>query len=268
MSLLSRSFRLQIAETVRETRRAHGWSQAELGRRAGVSQSTICRIERGSVEKLTFETASRVLDALGIRVSIDLRSPLIADRRRQSDAGHARCVAYVDRRLERQGWIPRTEVQVISGNARGWIDILAYRPSDQVLLLVEVKTDLPDIGAVMRQQSWYEREASQCARQFGWRPRRLVSGLFVLASATNIARIQDNRELLRRNFDVPVERVARILAGAQFDLPNGARACGLIDPYERSGRWLLRSPLHGRPAAARYRNYAGLMDRVRGGRVA
>jgi transcriptional regulator with XRE-family HTH domain len=267
MSLVARSLRFRIAEVVRETRLALGWSQAELGRRAGVSQSTICRIERGGVERLTFETAARVLDTLGVRVSLDLRAPLIDDRRLQRDAGHARCVAYVARRLERQGWLVSTEVEVFRGRARGWIDLLAYRESDSTMLLVEVKTEVNDMGATLRQFSWYERDAWPTARRIGWHPRRLVGLLLILSSSRNIMRLHDNRDLLHQSFPVPIAQANRLLAGYP-GAPVAGRALALIDPYERSSRWLLRSPLHGRANGARYRDYAELVARIRGGRAA
>jgi DNA-binding XRE family transcriptional regulator len=51
---------------VKALREARGWSQPELARRAKVSQSTVCRIERGA--DMGASTALRLACALGVRV--------------------------------------------------------------------------------------------------------------------------------------------------------------------------------------------------------
>lgn len=52
-----------IAHRVRETRRARGWSQAELAVRAGVSRPTVARIEGGQHVLIgTLEKIAKVLE--------------------------------------------------------------------------------------------------------------------------------------------------------------------------------------------------------------
>lgn len=265
--MLGRAFRLQIGIFGRETRQAIGWTQKELGRRAGLSQPEISKVERARIDQLTFEVAGRILEALGSRARLNLHAPLTADRRLQRDAGHARCIAYVARRLERLGWLVRTEVEVISGSARGWIDLLAFRPSDGTLLVIEIKTQIDDIGLVQRQLAWYVASAWKIARHLGWHSKRALPVLLVLATRRNIDRMSANRELLKREFALPTLELAAIAraprpAEAYRETSNG-RALAMIDPYERSAKWLLPSPTSGRPAAARYEDYAALMRRVR-----
>ncbi len=48
-------------------RRAKGWSQAELAKRAGMPQSQISRIERNS--NTTVRSLKRIASALGVSVS-------------------------------------------------------------------------------------------------------------------------------------------------------------------------------------------------------
>jgi transcriptional regulator with XRE-family HTH domain len=128
--ITGKAFLLDVARAVRDVRVARGWSQQELAVRTQLAQSTISRIERATLVDLTFVTAATVLDALDVRAALDLRTPFIADRQRQRDPGHARCVAYVSRRLRRLGWVTLAEVEIVSGTAHGWIDVLAYRESD------------------------------------------------------------------------------------------------------------------------------------------
>jgi transcriptional regulator with XRE-family HTH domain len=256
-----------VARTVREVRLALGWSQRELAWRAKVAQSTVCRIERATLPDLTFDTAALLLDVLGVRASLELQAPFIADRARQRDPGHARCVAYVARRLRRLGWMVLTEVEVVTGSSHGWIDVLAYRERDGLLLVIEVKTDLVDIGMLQRQVSWYERAAWDAARREGWQPRRAISAVLVLATERALERMSDNRELLRQTFPVSARDLNEAAAGNAAVRPEG-RAMAMIDPYNRSRRWLLATPLAGHAAGVRYADYAALMRRIRAGRSA
>jgi len=54
----------EVGRQVRAARRAHGWAQRELAERAGVAQSTICRMERGELA-VTSHTLYAVAFAMG-----------------------------------------------------------------------------------------------------------------------------------------------------------------------------------------------------------
>ena len=47
------------------------------------------------------------------------------------------------------------------------MDLLAWHPATGLLLVIEVKTELHDLGANERQLNWYEREAWAAARRLG-----------------------------------------------------------------------------------------------------
>lgn len=265
MLLVAKAMLVDVARTVRDMRRALGWSQRDLAERAQVAQSTISRMERAVLDDLTFATAALVLDALGVRASLSLQTPFIADRSRQSDAGHARCVAYVVRRLRRLGWVTLTEVEIVDGRSHGWIDVLAYRESDGRLLVIEVKTDVVDVGRAERQLGWYERAAWDVARRHGWRPRQVTAALLVLATQATLERLAANREHMQQSFPMAARELGMIAAGGSA-AASGSRALAMIDPYNRSKRWLRATPLSGRVAPPRYADYAALMARVRSGR--
>lgn len=61
-------------EILREARRRHGVSQAQLAIRAGTRQSAISRLESGRVSP-TFETMQTLLDLLGAELTIGSESP-------------------------------------------------------------------------------------------------------------------------------------------------------------------------------------------------
>jgi predicted RNase H-like HicB family nuclease/DNA-binding XRE family transcriptional regulator len=65
---------LAAALEIRWARDAAGWTQAALGRRAGVSQQQIAKLENPD-ENPTLETLEKVVKALGLRVSLDLIEP-------------------------------------------------------------------------------------------------------------------------------------------------------------------------------------------------
>lgn len=57
-----------LGERVRELREARGWSQSELGERAGLSQVHVSYIETGKRLGLAHETVSALADALGVSI--------------------------------------------------------------------------------------------------------------------------------------------------------------------------------------------------------
>lgn len=264
MSVAGKAFLIDVARTVRDVRVALGWSQRALAERTRLAQSTISRIERAALVDLTFVTAANVLDALGVRAALDLRTPFIADHHHQRDAGHARCIAYVSRRLRRLGWVTLAEVEIVTGTSHGWIDVLAYRESDSRLLVIEVKTDLRDVGQAERHLAWYERAAWAAAHRQGWRPTQVTSALLVLATGAVHERLAANREHLRQAFPMSARELGRIAAGEPAQ-SSASRSLALIDPFNRSRGWLRATPLTGRVRPAPYADYAALMARVRRG---
>ena len=157
-----------IARAAADLRDIHGWTQDELAARAGISQGMISAIEHARVPGLTMARAEQVLGALGATLVISVDAPFLGDRDRQRDPAHARCSAYVTARLRRAGWEVAAEVEVGGDRSRGWIDVLAFHPSTRQLLVIEIKTEIRDLGAIERTLGWYERESQWSARRLGW----------------------------------------------------------------------------------------------------
>lgn len=196
-----------------------------------------------------------LLDALGIRIDLGLRPPHLEDRRRQADPAHARCCAYVARRLAAQGWDVRLEVEIANG--RGWIDILAFRAVDRSLFMAEIKTEVHDLGAIHRTLGWYERESWAAARRLGWAPRRQTTALILLATEANDRRVLENSKLLRQTCPARAKVLNPWLSETQAE-PRG-RALAMIDPSSRRRNWLIAVRADGRRTAAPYANYADFM---------
>ena len=60
----------QLSSHLRALRKAKGWSQAELGRRLGLSQARVARIE-GEPLSISVEQLLRVLAALDVGVALE-----------------------------------------------------------------------------------------------------------------------------------------------------------------------------------------------------
>ena len=60
-----------LAHNLREWRGRRGWSQAELAARAGLSKGMLVQIEQSQTNP-SIATLSKVADALGVRIELDL----------------------------------------------------------------------------------------------------------------------------------------------------------------------------------------------------
>lgn len=61
----------QLGAKVRNLREQRGWSQTELAKRAGMTQSAMARFEAGGTMP-TLPLLERIATALGMRLSIEL----------------------------------------------------------------------------------------------------------------------------------------------------------------------------------------------------
>jgi transcriptional regulator with XRE-family HTH domain len=246
-----------LGDVVRTTRLRLGWTQRELSRRSGVPQSQISQLERHRISDVRLTDVDSILVALGVRYRLILDPPIV-EARMQADLVHARCSAHVERRLQAAGWRTAREVEIGSDRSRGWIDLLAWHPGSRVLLVVEIKSEIHDLGAIERTMNWYEREAWAAARRLGWLPRRVGSALLVLQSEANDRTIAINRDVLAAAFPQRADALARVVGGAT-DKADG-RTLAMIDPRSRRVRWLRQTRVDGRRTAAPYADY---IDAVR-----
>jgi transcriptional regulator with XRE-family HTH domain len=251
----------EIGSVIRTSRIEHGWSQRELADRLGTTQSEISRMESGIRHHLDVRLASAALDLLGIRMQLDGATLGLAGRREQRDLVHSRCCGHVARQLGGLGWEVRQEVEIGTGRYRGWIDLLAYRSEDRCLLCGEIKTEIDDLGRIQRTLTWYEREAWDAARPFGWRPHKVASALLILCSTENDARVRSNRELLAQTFPNRARELHSWLAAPGATFPT--RSLAMIDPRTRRVDWLRPTTSDGRRSPAPYADYRAAATAMR-----
>jgi transcriptional regulator with XRE-family HTH domain len=248
---------LDVGRAIAEARTRARWTQRELQRRSGVSQPEICRIERGRSPSLRLETLDRLLTVLGVRYRLDFDlpgTPLL-----QRDFVHAWALGSLRRRLGRMGFVVPGEVEIGGDRSRGWIDTLAFRPADRLLAVGEFKSDLIDIGGLERQVGWYEREAAIAAARRGWRPRRVITIAFLLATQANDVRVRGNVRILGEAFPGRANELEAVLAGAD---PINRRYLVTIDPASRSPKWVQPTSIERPRRMSPYRDYADAARRA------
>jgi hypothetical protein len=137
--------------------------------------------------------------------------------------------------------------------------------------VIEIKTEVHDLGRAQRTLGWYESQARVTAASLGWRPRTVNGALLFLASDSVEQGLKNNRGLLAHAFPVR----ARTLQGFVNDPANApipvARSLALIDPLSRRADWLRPTRLDGRRSPAPHSDYAAVvraLDRRRSGRRA
>jgi hypothetical protein len=172
--------------------------------------------------------------------------------------------AYVSRRLREAGWYAAVEVEILAGTARGWIDILAFLPSAGTLLVIELKSELVDVGALQRQVGWYEREAREAARRLGWTVRAVVTCAVLLDSEAIASALRFNRATFEQEFPIRASELDVILREGA-DAPaftSLRRGVAVIDPRSRRKRWLRPTAIDRRRSNAAYLGYADFLARL------
>lgn len=241
---------MSFARVVRTYRARLGYTQAQVGAAAGVNRGYIAAVESGRANP-SLDVVERIAGSLGLVVETTFRPPSILGPRNQVDDLHWRCIGQAERRLRGHGAETAREVEIIHARSHGWIDLLAFDPRTGVLIIIEVKTWVDDLGAVERQLGWYERSAFEAARRLGWAPIRSVPWLLVLATAAADRFVRDNKDTLAINFPM---RARQMMAIARGEASGGQldRGIALIDPVSRRREWLMRSTVDGRRSPAPY----------------
>jgi transcriptional regulator with XRE-family HTH domain len=183
---------------VRALRRKRGWTQDELARKAQVSRTAVWRIERGHGDRVVVHVLVRVAAALGARVDVRLLWQG-EGLDRLLDAGHADLADRTLELLASAEWLVATEVSFNLRGERGSIDILAFHPATGWLLVIEIKSVVPDMQAMLAGIDRKGRLARDIARERGWQ----------VTSVTRLLVLPDDRTARRR-----VERHAAIFKAA------------------------------------------------------
>src|SRR5436190_2162352 len=139
---------LRFGRGLRVLRRRRGWRQADLALRAGISQSAVSRAELGRVGGLSVSALKTLADALGAQLDVRLRWQG-EGLDRLLDREHAALVEQFVRRLRQHQWEVAPEASFSIFGERGSVDVLAAHRPTGALLVVEVKSVIPDVQAML-----------------------------------------------------------------------------------------------------------------------
>jgi transcriptional regulator with XRE-family HTH domain len=202
--------RLAFGRGARALRLRRRWRQEDLATAAGVSRGLIARIEQGHADKVTVETLETVAAALDARVTCRL-SWNGEGLDRLLDRDHATIVEEVVRILRVADWLVATEVSFNVYGERGSIDILAFHVPTRVLLVVEVKSVVPDVQATLVTLDRKERLAMQIARDRGWHAIAVARLLVIRDGRTSQRRVEQHAATFGNAFPDRIGQVRRQL---------------------------------------------------------
>jgi transcriptional regulator with XRE-family HTH domain len=202
---------VRLGRGLRALRMRRGWRQRDLGDAVGLSQSLIARIERGHGDRVTPRTLERIGGALGARlvVRFDWNGEALD---RLLDAAHAQLVEDVLRVFALAGWDARPEVTFAVGAERGSIDILGWHSTTATVIVVEIKSVVPDVQATLVALDRKVRLAERISVAQGWRPRRFACLLVIGDSRTSRRRVGANAATFAARFPDRVGTVRRFIA--------------------------------------------------------
>jgi transcriptional regulator with XRE-family HTH domain len=191
----------RFGSAIRAVRHKRGWRQRDLAARAGVSDVTVSRIERGHLDTLSLRTLRMVASALDVRVDI-LARWRAGDLDRLLNARHSALHDSVAAwfRGEFPEWEIAPEVSFGIFGERGVIDIVAWHPGRRALLIIELKTDIADVNELVGTFDRKRRLARKIVEERGWVPTTVSGWVIVASGRTNRARIAAHGAMLRSAF--------------------------------------------------------------------
>jgi transcriptional regulator with XRE-family HTH domain len=179
---------LRLARGLRAIRIRRGLRQEDVGLVAKVSRSLVSKVEGGDIESVSVASLRGIAAAIGATVDVRLRwNGEALDR--LLDEAHARVVDAFVLLLRASGWDVAVEVSFSIWGERGSIDILAYHRLTGIVLVVEVKSVVPDSQATLHGLDRKTRLAPEIARERGWDCRGVARLLVVGDSTTSRRRI-------------------------------------------------------------------------------
>jgi hypothetical protein len=171
----------------------------------------VARIERGAITSIPLGTVRRVAQTLGARFDTIVRWQG-ADLGRLLDARHAAMHESMAQFLGGlDGWQFEPEVSFSIYGERGIIDILAWHPGRRMLLVIERKTEVVEVGGLLGTMNQRRRLAREISARFGWRPAGVSTWVVVAESRTNRRAVSAHANVLRAKMPVDGRRIGHWL---------------------------------------------------------
>src|ERR1700741_5021336 len=139
---------VRFGRGIRALRLRRRWRQVARAAGARVSRPMVARVEVGAGDTIPPHKLDAIANALGAR--IDLRLSWNGEALdRLLDSAHAQLVEAVATLLQMAGWEVAAEVTFQIRGERGAIDLLGWHAVSRALLVIEVKSVVPDIHAML-----------------------------------------------------------------------------------------------------------------------
>lgn len=176
------------------------------------------RIECGHADETTLAALDAVARALSARLDVGLSwNGEALDR--LLDADHAAIVELVARELRALGWDVAVEVTFSIRGERGSVDILAFHPARRVILVVEVKSVVPDLQAMVFTLDRKSRLAVEIGRPRGWQAVAVGRILVVADGRTSRRRVAAHQATFAAAFPARGVAVRRWLRSPDAGTP-------------------------------------------------
>jgi transcriptional regulator with XRE-family HTH domain len=261
-SILARVDAVRLGRVMRGVRLRHRWRQLDVAASAGVSPTTVSRIERGRIDGVAVGLVVRVARALDIRLDWAAwwRG---GELDRMLNAGHAAMHEALAALLAGSGWVTVPEASFSVYGERGIIDVLAFHPATRSLLVVELKTEIVDVQALIGTVDRYRRLAPTVAREREWEPATVSCWVALRDTPANHRRLAAHAAVLRAAFPADGRRMRAWLRS-----PEGrVAALGFLsDRQHRTGIAASAGIQRVRRRPARVRSGRDPVVRSRGGR--
>jgi transcriptional regulator with XRE-family HTH domain len=210
---------VRFGRGIRALRVRRRWRQVDLAAAAGVSQSTIVTIELGRGRRTPIETVERVAAALDARVDLRLNwNGEALDRLLDHD--HAALVERVAAWLTAARWEVRTEISFWIRGERGSVDLVGWHAETRTILVIEVKSVVPDVQATLFTLDRKARLGREIAASLGWSATSVARLLVMGENRTARRRIEEHRATFAAAFPDRIVEVRRFVGRpvAEYEL--------------------------------------------------
>jgi transcriptional regulator with XRE-family HTH domain len=189
---------VRFGTTVRSIRIRRGLRQDDLSTLTHVPRTKIGLIEHGHLDSIQIGALRRVCSELEIRVDLVPRWRG-GDLDRMLSGRHSALAESVIQALRRDSpeWQVMPEVSFSIWGERGVVDLLAWHPGRRALLVIELKTELVDVGEMLGTMDRKRRLASTIAAERGWDPATISAWIIIAGGRTNERRVAAFRSTLR-----------------------------------------------------------------------
>jgi transcriptional regulator with XRE-family HTH domain len=221
----------RLGAVLRAVRIRRRLRQEAVASGAAVDRSWVSRIERGHVRDASIGRLRAIAGVLevGLEIVPSWRGGEVA---RVVNERHSRLHELFAAHLARTpGWEFATEVSFSSWGERGVIDILAWHATRRVLLVIELKTEIPDPAGLIAQVDRYRRLAPGIGRERGWDATSVATWVLLAESDMNRRQLARHRVMLRNAFPLDGRALRRWLrdpgsAGARVGVAGAIPGAG------------------------------------------